>query len=56
MVLVYVKKHDIHIKPKFYKLELVGELVLYEFLGSNTLLTNLNIQSLFVDLKVHIGL
>ena len=22
-----VKKHDIHIKPKFYKLELLGELV-----------------------------
>ena len=24
-----VKKHDIHIKPKSYKLDLLGELVIY---------------------------
>ena len=57
-------KHDIHIKPKSYKLELLEELMfnmvlelgLERGLGFEPLLCNLNIGSPFVYLKVHSGL
>ena len=56
-----VSKHNIHIKPKSYKFELLGELVnmvselgLAGGLGFES--TSLQFESLFVYLKVHEGL
>ena len=57
-----VKEHDIHIKPKSYKLEFLGELVIYHgiraWFGRRpwVISTSLQFESPYVYLKVYEGL